>query len=185
MNNWRTLGYSCVVIPMPYLGSALGRLVDNPYRESVETIPVLICLLFILRLPTPSHRPGVFSKIPRVVLLLAPFTIVPLMAVPSYPGAVILLTAVIDAIAIGVSEEVTFRFSLHRIWSQYGDAFFLVASALIFGVMHFPGGMGSILVSTVLGLLFGLSRIGRMPIFVLILFHALIDLPGRVAVYLD
>lgn len=167
---------------MPYLGYALGRLVDNPYREVVETIPVLICLIFVLRLPKPSRKTDIYSKVPRVFLLLAPFSIVPLMTVPSYPGAVILLTAVVDSIAIGISEEFTFRFSVHRIWSRYSNTFYLIASSLIFGVMHFPGGIGAILLTTVLGLLFALARIGRMPIIVLILYHALIDLPGRMAV---
>jgi len=105
------------------------------------------------------------------------------MEIPRYPGAVILLKAVADAIAIGVSEELTFRFSLHRLWSRYNDTFYVLVSSLVFGLMHFPGGIGSVLVTGAVGFLFALSRIGRMPITVLILYHAFIDLPGRIASY--
>jgi len=139
--------------------------------------------MFVLRLPKQSPRPGRYSKIPRVLLLLAPFVFLPLMEIPRYPGAVILLKAVADAIAIGVSEELTFRFSLHRLWSRYNDTFYVLVSSLVFGLMHFPGGIGSVLVTGAVGFLFALSRIGRMPITVLILYHAFIDLPGRIASY--
>ena len=47
---------------------------------------------------------------------------------------------VVESIAIGVSEELTFRFSLHRLWSQYSSTSYVVGSALIFGILHIPIG---------------------------------------------
>ena len=37
---------------------------------------------------------------------------------------------------IGVSEELTFRFSLQRLWARYGTTFFVVVSSLVFGLLH-------------------------------------------------
>ena len=46
-------------------------------------------------------------------------------------------------------------------------------------MMHFPGGIGSIVITGLIGLIFALSRIAGMPIIVLIIVHAVIDFPNR------
>ncbi len=85
---------------------------------------------------------------------------------------------VVESIAIGVSEELTFRFSLHRLWSQYSTTFFVVGSALIFGILHLPNGAEVAIVSAIIGVIFGLARIAGMPIAALIVMHGFVDAPG-------
>ena len=90
----------------------------------------------------------------------------------------VLAVVVVESIAIGVSEELTFRFSLHRLWSQYSATFYVVGSALIFGVLHIPNGAEVAIISTVIGVMFGLARIAGMPIAALIVMHGFVDAPG-------
>ena len=181
MPTWKVISYSCAITAMPLLGFALGNVSNVPYlREVVETIPVLMCLMFVLQLPERSRLAT--SRVRRA-LLLAPLALLILgladFSWTSYQRGTVFVLAVVDAIAIGVSEELTFRFHLHRLWSQYSAAFYVVTSSLIFGVLHFPAGILGILVATIIGGSFALARIAGMPIMVLIVLHGLIDLPGR------
>ena len=183
MPAWKVITYSCAISAMPLLGFALGSVSNVRYlREVVETIPVLVCLMFVLRLP---ERPKLVTSRVRRVLLLAPLALLILgfadFSWTSYQRGTVLVLAVVDAIAIGVSEELTFRFHLHRLWSQYSATFYVVTSSLIFGVLHFRAGILAILITTIIGGSFALARIAGMSIMVLIVLHGLIDLPGRLS----
>ena len=182
MPTWKLVSYSAAIIAMPFLGDVLGDISNVRYlRQVVETVPVLVCLGFVLQLPKRSTRQ--MPLIARVPLLLAPFLLLALTgevsATDIAPGFYAL--AAVDAVAIGVSEELTFRFSLHRLWSQCSEAFYVMTSSLIFGLAHFPDGLSAILVAAVIGGLFALARIAGLPIVVLILLHGFIDLPGRLS----
>ena len=182
MPTWKLVCYSAAIIATPFLGHALGDISNVRYlRQVVESIPVLVCLGFVLRLP---KRSTLQMPLPaRVPLLVLPFLLLSftseVTATDIEPGFFVL--AVVDAVAIGVSEELTFRLSLHRLWSQYGAAFYVMASSLIFGLAHYADGLSAILVTAVVGGLFALARIAGMPIVVLILLHGFIDLPGQLS----
>ena len=82
---------------------------------------------------------------------------------------------------IGVSEELTFRFSLQRLWARYGTTFFVVVSSLVFGLLHLlDDGVGVAIFSLVIALAFALARVAGMPIMALILLHGFFDLPGMI-----
>ncbi len=179
----KEVGYSVVIVGMLYAGVALGELVGVPrLRQTIETLPVLVCLIFVLRLPV---RPvSMMSPVWRGVLLVLPVALLGFMDF-EYPDAVmgrphLLATVAVEALAIGVSEEVTFRFSLHRVWAQYSATFYVLTSSLIFGLLHYADGLQVVVVSMAIGVLFALARVAGMPIIVLIAFHGLIDAPGRV-----
>ncbi len=177
MSHLKALGYSFAVLLVPFLGLqlgnyldfALGRLLDAPslqLKQEAQAILALLCLIFVLRLPKRS-RLDRESKIPRALLLLAPLPcLIANVAgnpVTSFPGATILLIALIDCISIGVYHELVFRFHLHRIWSRYSNAFYLLASSLLFGLIHYPRGVSIVIVASIVGMTLGLARIGGMP----------------------
>jgi membrane protease YdiL (CAAX protease family) len=173
---WKFVWYSIAIIEMPLLGFILGKYSLLPYlRESVEAIPVLVCLIFVLRLPA---RPRMdIPRWLRVLFLLAPFPMF-FINVVDFPLTALQQGAVsplifVDAIAIGVSEEVTFRFSLHRLWAQKSVAYYIVFSSLIFGLMHISAGIGAVLIAGIIGASFALARVAGMPIWVLIIAHGL------------
>ena len=86
----------------------------------------------------------------------------------------------VESLAIGVSEELTFRFSLHRLWSQSSATSYVVWSSLMFGILHIPNGTEVAIFSAVIGVIFGLARVAGMPIAVLIVMHGFLDAPGIV-----
>ena len=177
---WQVATLSLVVIAALYLGMAMERLGSTRYTEILGAIPVLICALYFIRIPPvqPLRIRWVF----RAALLLLPFLPIffasyefpPLTRNASSAWAFV----VIQTIAIGVTEEFTFRFSLHRLWSRYGAAFFVVASSLLFGALHYPLGWQVSIIATVIGFAFAVSRAAGMPLLVLILLHAFYDGPA-------
>ncbi len=53
MPTWKLVSYSAAIIATPFLGHALGDISNVRYlRQVVESIPVLVCLGFVLRLST-------------------------------------------------------------------------------------------------------------------------------------
>ena len=163
MPTWKLVGYSAAISALPFLGHALGDISNARYlRQVVETVPVLVCLPFVLRLPKRPRQQ--MTRAARVALLLAPFLLLSLTGeVPTNTlQQSIVVLAVVDAVAIGVSEELTFRFSLHRLWSHYSAAFYVMASSVIFGLAHVADGLSAILVAAVIGLFFR-RGLGKVP----------------------
>ena len=178
---WKIVSYSGAIIAMLYAGIALARLLNvTDFRETVETVPVLICVIFVLRLP--ARPPLKIHGVWRALFLLSPFLLLSFadldFPMTIFDRSTVLAVVVVESIAIGVSEELTFRFSLHRLWSQYSATFYVIGSALIFGVLHIPNGAEVAIVSTVIGVMFGLARIAGMPIAALIVMHGFVDAPG-------
>ena len=168
---------------MPLLGYRLGHFLNAQIlQEVVQATPALICSIFVLRLP---KRPAPEKKwtILRTLFLFAPFPFAISNAFDksfvSYPGTHMLLWATIDALAIGAGEEITFRFSLHRLWARYGNTFYVAGSSLIFGLMHFDSGVFAVVLASIIGVTFAIARIAGMPIIILILLHAVVDFPRR------
>jgi len=179
---WKVVGYSVIIILMPFLGNYLGEISNVRYfLQSLEAIPVIVCFIFVLRLP---KRPKLkMSRLPRLIFLLLPVPLFSFMNLGFFevlfqqsPEIVALIF--LEVIMIGVSEEFTFRFSLHRLWSQYSATFYVVVSSLIFGILHYRGGIESIIITTIIGVIFSLTRIAGMPIAGLIFLHGFIDIPS-------
>ena len=151
--------------------------------ESYETIPVLVCLFFVLRLPA---RPKLqMSHIKRGLCFL-PIIILLSFADLDFPESIfqdssILMLIIVESLAIGVSEELTFRFGLFRLWSKYGPTFYVVFSSIIFGVLHFAGGIEYIIITGLVGVTFALARVAGAPILALIALHGFLDAPGIIS----
>jgi len=178
---WRVAAYSLAIIAALYAGMVMERRLDwTRYTEVLGAIPVLFCSLLILRIhpARPLRMPGLL----RTVVLALPF--LPLFfasyAFPEWSRdqAAAWTFIIIQTLAIGVTEELVFRFSLYRLWSQYGATFYVAASALLFGVLHYPLGVQVSVIATIIGLAFGASRVAGMPLLVLILLHAFYDGPS-------
>lgn len=86
------------------------------------------------------------------------------------------------ALNAGVSEELFFRLLLPvLIYSVFGHALFaLIASALIFGLVHVYQGWAGVLVTTLLGAMLMGVYLATGSIWLVMGLHALIDLNGLV-----
>jgi len=152
---------------------------DTGYGEALGAIPVLICAFFVLRLPPAAPINVRWGW--RALLLILPFVIL-LFADFRFPEfsanqAAIWMVAIIQALGVGVSEELTFRFGLHRLWSHYGAWFYVTASSSLFAVGHYPLGLQVSIISGIIGAAFAASRVAGMPIIPLIILHTFFDTP--------
>lgn len=100
------------------------------------------------------------------------------MGVADFPASLFPLGAVaflilLDALAIAVSEEVTFRFSVHRLLWQCGPAIYIGLSSALFGLLHFPAGVEAILVTGLIGASWAAARVAGMPIVLLVVVYAI------------
>jgi hypothetical protein len=59
----------------------------------------------------------------------------------------------------GVSERLTFRYGLHRLWLRCGAAAYIALSSLILRFAYYPGNAVAIGIMSVLGAVVGLPRI--------------------------
>ena len=152
-------------------------------RETIETIPVLICFALILRYTKPPQRPQLHWAW-RTLFLVAPFSLLTLANLDFPPSVfenkMLMVAAAWEAAMVGVAEELTFRFGLQRLWARYGASFFVIVSTLIFGLLHLEDSVGVAIFSAICGLMFALARVAGMPIVVLIIIHGLLDLPGMI-----
>ena len=172
--------YSFGILAVFFIGTVIeSRFRFTGYGEALGSLPVLICAVFVLRLPPPATitvRWGwrlLLLGLPLVLLALADF------GFPEFSAsqATAWMAVTIQALGIGVSEELTFRFSLHRLWSPFGALFYVLASSTVFGVLHFPLGLQVSIISGAIGAVFAVSRMAGMPLVPLILFHAFLDIP--------
>jgi membrane protease YdiL (CAAX protease family) len=183
---WKVVLYSFGILAMPILGELLGEAFPFIHvLEIIETVPTLLCLIFVMRLPKPS---GI--ELPRGIRI--GFLILPLLMLalvggfpPNGLGFGALTLALLNALAIGVTEEFTFRWSLHRLWGHYGSGFYVIASSLVFGLMHFHGGIQAVIITATIGVVFSLIRIAGIPVIVLVVLHGLMDLPEMVNRFLS
>jgi len=177
---WKVIAYSLGIVAVFFVGTVLEfRLRFTGFGEALGAIPVLICSVFVLRLPPAARIEARWGW--RALLLSLPFVIL-LFADFGFPEfsvnqASIWIVVVVQALGVGVSEELTFRFGLHRLWANYGAWFYVIASSAIFGVLHYPLGLQVSLISGVIGVAFAASRVAGMPLIPLILLHAFFDGP--------
>lgn len=174
------IAWSAGIIAAFFLGTVLEfRFRFTGFGEAVAAIPVLVCAVFVLRLPPPVPIRVKWGW--RVLLLALPFLILPLadLRFPQFSAAQasVWMVVLIQALGVGVSEELTFRFGLHRLWSHYGAVFYVIASATLFGLLHYPLGLQISVISGIIGALFGASRAAGMPLVPLIILHAFLDTP--------
>lgn len=172
--------YSFGVLAAFFVGMVLeSRLRFTGYGEAFGAIPVLIFAAFVLRLPPPAPKRMKWGW--RAVLLVLPFALLPFadLRFPelSASQAAVWMVVLVQVLGIGVSEELTFRFGLHRLWSSYSGLFYVIASATIFGLLHYPLGLQVSIISGVIGVTFAASRVAGMPLIPLIALHAFLDTP--------
>ena len=176
----QVVAFSFGILAVFFVGTVLeSRFRFTGYGEALGAIPVLICAVFVLRLPPPATitiRWGwrlLLLGLPLLLLALADFRF------PEFSAsqAAVWMVVVVQALGIGVSEELTFRFSLHRLWSHFGALFYVLASSTVFAVLHFPLGLQVSIISGVIGAVFAASRMAGMPLVPLIIFHAFLDIP--------
>jgi membrane protease YdiL (CAAX protease family) len=178
---WKIALYSLGILAMPIVGEQLGEAFPFIHvLEIIETIPTLLCMIFVMRLPPP-----IGIQLPRWLRIALPILMLPLLLLvigsPSGGlGSGAFTLALLNALAIGVTEEFTFRWSLHRLWGHYGSGFYVIASSLVFGLMHYPLGVQAVIITAIIGTVFGLIRIAGMPVTVLVVLHGLMDLPQMV-----
>jgi membrane protease YdiL (CAAX protease family) len=176
----QVIAYSIGIVVAFFLGTVLeSELRFTGYGEALAAIPVIVCAVFVLRLPPPAPIRVRWGF--RALLLALPFLILPLadLGFPEFSAgqAAVWMVVLIQALGVGVSEELTFRFGLHRLWSHYGAVFYVVASATLFGVLHYPLGLQISVISGIIGVLFATSRAAGMPLVPLIILHAFLDIP--------
>jgi membrane protease YdiL (CAAX protease family) len=177
---WKVFVFSFGILAAFFIGTVLeSRLRSTGYGEALGAIPVLICAAFVLRLPPPAAIRVRCSW--RAILLLLPFAILAFadFALPEFSPSQtgLWLVVIVQALGVGIAEELTFRFGLHRLWSHYGALFYVFASSTIFAVGHYPLGLQISLVSGVIGAAFAASRAAGMPLIPLIILHAFLDTP--------
>jgi len=176
----RTLAYSAGILAAFFVGTVLeARFRFTGYGEAIGAIPVLVCAVFVLRLPPAA--PIRVGWALRALLLILPFVILLFadFGLPEFSvdQAAIWLVVLVQALGVGLSEELTFRFGLHRLWSHYGAWFYVIASSAVFAAGHFPLGLQVSIISGVIGAAFAASRVAGMPLILLILLHAFFDTP--------
>lgn len=172
--------YSIGIVAVFLFGTILeARLRFTGFGEALGAIPVLICAMFMLRLPPAA--PITAGRIMRAILLALPLILLPLadLTFPALSAdqAAVWSLVVLQTLGIGISEELTFRFGLHRLWSHYGAIFYVLASSFVFGALHYPLGLQASIITGIIGAIFAASRAAGMPLVVLILFHAFLDAP--------
>ena len=176
----RVVAYSLGIIAVFFVGSILeSRLRFTGYGEAFGAIPVLVCALFVRRLPPAA--PITIGWGWRALLLALPLGLLPLadLRFPEFSAAqaTVWMVVLAQTLGIGVSEELTFRFGLHRLWSHYGAIFYVVASSAVFGALHYPLGLQASIITAIIGATLAASRAAGMPLVPLILFHAFLDAP--------
>jgi membrane protease YdiL (CAAX protease family) len=174
--------YSIGIIAVFFIGTVLeSRLRSTGYSEAFGAIPVLVFAILVARLP--AHAPISIKWGWRALLLSLPFLFL-LLADFSSPAfsadqtAAVWRVVIVQVLGIAIGEELTFRFGLHRLWSHYGAWFYVVASSLIFAVMHYPLGLQVSVLSGLIGAAFAASRAAGMPLIPLIVLHAFLDIPA-------
>jgi membrane protease YdiL (CAAX protease family) len=176
----RVVAYSVGILAVFLVGTVLeSRFRFTGIGEALGAIPVLVCAVFVCRLPQPATITVSWGW--RLLLLGLPLVLLPLadFKFPEFAAsqAAVWMVVIVQAFGIGVSEEVTFRFALHRLWSHFGALFYVFASSTVFGVLHFPLGLQVSIISAIIGAIFAASRVAGMPLVPLIIFHAFLDVP--------
>jgi len=176
----KVVAYSFAIVAVFFAGTVLeSRLRFTGYGEAFGALPVLVCALFVRQLPPAA--PITVGWRWRALLLALPLGLLPLadLTFPelSADQAAVWLVLLAQTLGIGVSEELTFRFGLHRLWSHYGAIFYVVASSTVFGALHYPLGLQASIITGIIGATLAASRAAGMPLALLIAFHAFLDAP--------
>jgi membrane protease YdiL (CAAX protease family) len=159
-----------------------NRVTDDRLYGSVITVVPALGLQAIAHwkgwrasLPVPG-----FSRL-RLLSLAAPLLFVvgnfcghPISASISLE---VWIAVVLLCLVVGFGEELFFRGFLFALLRDARPTVCLLVTSLIFGLFHFGQGMRGIVYGGIIGLSFGLARLAGMPLTLLMLVHALINLP--------
>lgn len=89
------------------------------------------------------------------------------------------LKVIIISFFIGLSEEVFFRGILYNLF-YYNKIIFLMISTLLFALFHYDQASIGIFFASFVGLALGMARLSKTPLWILILTHAMIDIPSMI-----
>jgi len=142
----------------------------------------LTALVFlVVYVVNSGNKPLIYQSpiIPRKILWILPFLTIPLNYLNPLPESDLysFLYAITICIAIGFAEEILFREILYRAFQKIKFPIYLLVSAILFGSIHFHNGLIGVVFATVVGLLYGLARIAGFPLYLLIICHAIVDIP--------
>jgi membrane protease YdiL (CAAX protease family) len=87
------------------------------------------------------------------------------------------LTGLLVALSIGVTEELLFRGILFRAFRGRSMALYVLVSSITFGLLHFAQGYQGVMATAVVGSSYALARVVGTPLSLLIVCHAVTDLP--------
>jgi len=88
------------------------------------------------------------------------------------------MNVLLICLSIGIMEEIVFRGVLFRLFQKTVFPAYLLVIATLFGLFHLDTGVSGVLSATLGGLLYGLARISGFPLLLLIICHAVFDIPS-------
>lgn len=110
--------YSFAILAMPIIGEQIGEFLKIwRLLELIEAVPAIVCAFFVSRIPRAvkaAMHIGVRAAclIPLFLLVVLGIGVLPVREL-AFDQTFALIFA--NAIAIGVTEELTLRYSLHRL----------------------------------------------------------------------
>ena len=152
-------------------------------RVLISAIPCVALYIALSAKKPRSPRFPVPLAVPKGFLLLSPclFILINFAGRPvaNIPGFDLFFHAVVFCLLVGLGEELMFRGVFFVILDEWRLPMCLLISSLIFGLCHFHHGIVHMGTTFVAGLAFGLARIAGMPLSLLVLIHAIVDLPSQ------
>lgn len=155
---------------------------DRLHGNLITAIPALGLQAFALWKGWRAHVPvRGLSRWLAILLWVAPFLFVAgnFCGHPISPSIRIEVWIAIGLLCllVGLSEELLFRGYFFALLRHVNPAICLLVVSLIFGIFHYRLGTQGLVFAGIIGLSFGLARLAGMPLLLLMLLHALIDLP--------
>lgn len=156
---------------------------SRPYSLVLNLDKPLIIFAFILLMPSmlkgQRHQAVKLMTIAAVALLVVlPFMgyamdlIKPELSLPEWLGWFVFKNLLFTCVA----EEVLFRGYLQNVLSRYGNVIAVVGSSLLFGLIHFAGGLSFVFLATLAGAAYGLIYLATGRLYLAILAHFLFNL---------
>lgn len=183
----RALAVAGGILAYYFVGIGVAtRFSDTPLvAQSIVALPSVFLFGWL------AKKEGVFqgiaeTGIPSVLLILPPFLFLiwnwSANPIEDYPmngdNVVQILRVVIFCLLVGLGEELLFRGYVFSLCSRWNLSVALIVSSTVFGLLHyFDNGWSGVVLALAFGFGLGLARIARTPIWVLVLVHALINLP--------
>lgn len=191
--------FSELILPTIFffsLGYAIPLFIVNNFLEDdlIKSllVTIFVLLFFAIHVVNNRNNPLVFQSpiISKYILWVLPFLAILvafIIVFSPFPRFELnsFFYIIVLCLSIGLSEEIIFRGILFRIFQKTKFPIYLLVSAILFGLLHTSQGLIGVISATMGGLIFGLARISGFPLFLLIICHAIVDIPGKWLQYGD